>query len=407
MSPEKLNSESPGQKLMIRLAFVLGGILLGIVTLALLNAFLFMFFAAMDRLYPEPGSGRGFDPLQAYGAARVLRAYPDLELREVEQLIEETWSRRLAKDALIGHREGPYEGRYVNVDPNGFRRSLDQGPWPPDAEAFNVFMFGGSTTFGYGVPDDQTIPSYLQQRLSQETHSPVYVYNLGHGDYKLRHEYALFSRMLGQGLVPDLAVFMDGVNEFVKPPQPHLSRLHAIMNRHRRSRLPPSGWIHSLPMARLARSVMNSLDEMSLTTFDETTFDVPEMTRAVLEEYLAIKKKIEGVALRHDVPVAFVWQPVASYDYDVEQHPFWQSESSEYVLELGFAAYGYREVERLARSNEIGDNFFWCADAAAGVEGVHYVDLMHYSAIMHEHMANLIGDFLLGRDYLVGAAPSR
>ena len=390
---EKLNSANPGVKLLIQVALSVAG-------LALFNAILFLFFAAKDRIDPTPQSSRGFNPLQAYGAERVLRAYPDLDLETVEQLIHETWSRGFVKDPQIGHREGAFQGRYVNVDPNGFRRSHDQGPWPPDAKAFNVFLFGGSTVFGYGVPDDQTLASYLQQQLSRATNDRLHVYNFGHGDYKTRHEKVLFTRLLGQGVRPDLAVFMDGLNEFVKPPQPHLARLHAIIERQKETRLPPEGWIHTLPMARLARGIRSHWDAMNTTTFDQATFDLPEMTRDVVNEYLINKRGIETTARSHGVPVAFVWQPVASYGYDVSQHLFWKSQNSEYVLELGFAAFGYRAVERLARSNKLGKNFFWCADAATGLAGVHYVDLMHYSAIMHEHMAKLIGEFLVEADFL-------
>ena len=56
--------------------------------------------------------------------------------------------------------------KYINVDENGFRMTKNQGPWLPSPKYFNVFLFGGSTTFGYGIPDHQTIASYLQEFLS-------------------------------------------------------------------------------------------------------------------------------------------------------------------------------------------------------------------------------------------------
>ena len=45
----------------------------------------------------------------------------------------------------------------------------------------NIYMYGGSTTFGYNVTDDQTIASYLQNYLNDDfcvyNHGRVYFYS--------------------------------------------------------------------------------------------------------------------------------------------------------------------------------------------------------------------------------------
>ena len=40
-----------------------------------------------------------------------------------------------------------------------------------------MFFFGGSTGFGYGVPDDETVPSHLQQLLPKASGRTPRVYN--------------------------------------------------------------------------------------------------------------------------------------------------------------------------------------------------------------------------------------
>ena len=69
----------------------------------------------------------------------------------------------------------------MNVHEAGFRVGLHQGPWPPAKDEMRIFMFGGSTLFGYGVRDEETISSQLQQFLAGSTDTKVSVYNFGQG----------------------------------------------------------------------------------------------------------------------------------------------------------------------------------------------------------------------------------
>src|SRR5262245_29273480 len=125
------------------LALSLGHLLLLFV---LLNLVLAAALALRDTLAP------GDDP-----TAAVLSAYPGLSAAEIATLRRETGTQALDYEPFTVFRERPQRGRYLNVDAAGFRHSSAQGPWPPDPAAFNVFVLGGSTTFGYGVADDQTL----------------------------------------------------------------------------------------------------------------------------------------------------------------------------------------------------------------------------------------------------------
>ena len=76
-------------------------------------------------------------------------------------------------------------------------------------------MFGGSTAFGIGVPDDQTVASHLQTQLGTARDGrEVRVYNFGRGAYYSSQERALFERLIVAGYVPNLAIFLDGLNDF-------------------------------------------------------------------------------------------------------------------------------------------------------------------------------------------------
>ena len=92
----------------------------------------------------------------------------------------------------------------------GFRHGRDQGPWPISPDFFNIFFFGGSTTLNVG-PDWTFIPSYPQASLAAG--KKIKVYNLGRGSYFSTQERILFRQLLLANTLPDMAVFLDGVND--------------------------------------------------------------------------------------------------------------------------------------------------------------------------------------------------
>ncbi|MBZ0307111.1 MAG: SGNH/GDSL hydrolase family protein, partial [Anaerolineae bacterium] len=117
------------------------------------------------------------------------------------------------KDTLF--RSVPFKGRYLNIDPMGYRISSNNAPWPPDKSAYNIFVFGGSTTFGTGVADDHTIPFYMQQQIQAAYPTQkLYVYNFANPAFVSSQERMRFESLLRDGYVPDAAIFIDGLNDF-------------------------------------------------------------------------------------------------------------------------------------------------------------------------------------------------
>lgn len=127
------------------------------VLFVLVNIALFLFLEIHSKL-----AGQSNPIADKYGQAWLKARYPDMTENDVKGLLKETWSLHFKYEPYTQFRERPYSGRWVTVDPHGFRVSRNQGPWPPSPDYFNVFVFGGSTTFSYGVSNDQTIASYLQ-----------------------------------------------------------------------------------------------------------------------------------------------------------------------------------------------------------------------------------------------------
>jgi len=104
------------------------------------------------------------------------------------------------------------------------RLNVDEAPFPTRRTTGNssdragrplvVWTFGGSTMFGWGVPDDQTISSHLAATLSRELPSrAVRVVNQGHSYHFSSQELALFQTLIRRGEHCDVAIFLDGVND--------------------------------------------------------------------------------------------------------------------------------------------------------------------------------------------------
>ena len=77
----------------------------------------------------------------------------------------------------------------------------------PDAKT--IFMFGGSTLWGTGSPDRNTIPSELQALLGPEYD----IYNFGETGYVSTQELNYLLHRLSLGDIPDTVIFYDGVND--------------------------------------------------------------------------------------------------------------------------------------------------------------------------------------------------
>ena len=119
--------------------------------------------------------------------------------------------RRLRFDPYRSFWARPVATRYINVDSLG-RRVTVQPPFDP-ATAKRVYMFGGSTMWGFTARDSFTIPSLTAAALKARGVENVEVENLAQGAYNSMQEATTLLVELANGRVPDVAVFLDGYND--------------------------------------------------------------------------------------------------------------------------------------------------------------------------------------------------
>lgn len=254
-----------------------------------------------------------------------------------------------------------------------------------------MFVFGGSTVFNYGVGDNETIASHLQRFLSEQRLGSVRVYNFGRGHYYSTQERILFERLLTENAVPDLAIFIDGLNEVYhgdnRPAFTDLLAAHVKSVTRGRPQEP--GFLHyaRMPLFRLMSVWLTaSLDptvpanEAESITFQE---DDDAAIASAIETYFANKGLIEAAAASKGVPVVFVWQPVPVYLFRRDSYPFGEEDLGRH----NNSRKGYHRMAALVALEDPGANFFWCADMQQELEGPLYVDQVHYSARMSESLA--------------------
>ncbi len=370
------------------------------VALIALNFILYIFFMIRDK-----GRASAYVIAHGYGDASLVRVYPDLDLAAIHQLLSESWSRRTVFEAYTHFKEAPFSGKFVNVSAAGFRLSKNQGAWPPPADSYNIFVFGGSTTFCYGLPDNETVVSYLQESLARKIPRHVNVYNFGIGAYQSTQERIQFQELLVRGIYPDMAIFIDGLNDFEFRDGPvnveglqRVFQLFQLIN--------SASWASDLslcvahwPMTRLARVVGERLSKAPQRDDSEQKDPIDSVVR----RYLANRKQIQAIARAFGVQPVFVWQPISYYKYDRRYH----IAPTEDPLRNRYVRAGYERLRQIVGSTDAGPNFLWCADIQEGLTEPLYVDDAHYTATMSHRLAEHIASLLADRDLLPTATVTR
>ncbi|MEA5468839.1 hypothetical protein [Spirulina sp. 06S082] len=107
---------------------------------------------------------------------------------------------------FIGFTWPKHEGKYVNTNQQGERIVV-----PTSSQEKNkgvIRFFGGSTMWGMGAEDKETIPSLIKQNF------PDYlVFNHGQLAYTSRQSLAKLINLANQSYSLDYVVFLDGVND--------------------------------------------------------------------------------------------------------------------------------------------------------------------------------------------------
>lgn len=146
---------------------------------------------------------------------RVPPDSPQVEHWGRELMEEELAASELRWEPYAYWRRRPFQGNLVNIDDKGVRATRNRftAGLETTGRRLKIFMFGGSTMWGSGSSDADTIPSLVARELGEFASLPIDVTNFGESGYVNTQELICLFRLLQKGDIPDVVVFFDGFND--------------------------------------------------------------------------------------------------------------------------------------------------------------------------------------------------
>ncbi len=332
------------------------------------------------------------------------------QLEMVWMLIE--YNNVMACDENTGWRVPAYNGVYHNIDQAGFRAINSQRPWPPPDDHYVIFIFGGSTTFGTYLPDNATIPSHLFIQITERySVGNIAVYNFGVPGFYSVQERLLLESLLDDGYTPDLAIFIDGLNDsnFVtRSPQSFLRICNDVQNDLRNTVVCRHDEL-CLPSQRALAHLINPVraNDNARQIGDTADAERPPVTddaanRSVVARWIENRAQVEALAEQHGFRTLYVLQPTPGYAYDLDYH-LWLPNENPTIEDLGFwgrTHYTYPLWQDMAADADWAHNFLDLSRMAEDFTWNIWVDQVHYTNGFGQQIAQAIVDDLDERGWV-------
>ena len=317
-----------------------------------------------------------------------------------------------------------HPGDLLNIDFEGFRRTTNNS----DAEdALKVWVFGGSTAWGEGAPDEETIPSHLAAMMNAWGVDTT-VKNLGERGYVSTQEVVLLYRELQAGRRPDVVVFYDGINDaaaasnWPEAPGSHVS-LHRIRDRFQFGEVPSErrrDFVRSLGIYKASRIVLDRLEARERSARlrqDDADIDItPRFLDAnfrflggqAVDVWLANRELVMALGDEFGFTALFVLQPSLWTD----GKPIHVSEKRILAEHLERRAMTHIMATRAEMSTILGErrengtlpsNVHDLAEVFTTVEEPVYIDYVHTAGLGYRIVADALFESL--REHLCGSTP--
>jgi lysophospholipase L1-like esterase len=396
-------------KALRRLKDVLGRLqttwsILGITLVALLlvEGGFRLVFAVRDRLTAVPVP----DPrvvAEGYGGA----AWPVVHYRELERL-QERWQ------PYVYFRQKPFRGETIAIDNDGLRatwqsslRAADRGA----RRSVKILTLGGSSLWGFGARDDQTIPSLLARSLDEKGWS-VELKNLAEIGYVSTQEVIALTRELQSGYRPDLVILYDGVNDTTSAlleGEPGLTTNE--VNRRQEFNLSQSPARLTVALAsklvrdsgsyRFAQMVRRRLDgEKSSAQTAPVAFKVPDVADGVVRHYEDNVALVETLAKSFGFRALFFWQPTVFTKPVLV--PVEREEARRYAWAESFMGDVYSSV-RSSPKLKSNTAFRDLSTIFDGTEGLVFIDYCHTTEAANVRIASAMAATVM--EALAGPVP--
>jgi lysophospholipase L1-like esterase len=191
-------------------------------------------------------------------------------------------------------------GEFINVSSEGIRKTVKN----PAKGAKKVFLFGGSTAWGTGAPDDSTIPSIMNKHLGKDYN----IINFGESGYVSTQELNYLLERLTNNDIPDLVVFYDGVNDiYAGTYSPAIPRDPQNMRTRWGSNASNglSGFLLGIYLQSNYRLLFNKLNIWDKSIESQ----IEKNSKKVISNYEAHIRQVKALEREYGFKSFFFWQP--------------------------------------------------------------------------------------------------
>lgn len=298
----------------------------------------------------------------------------------------------------------PFSGRWTNIDANGDRATC----YSADKNLKGVkkiFMFGGSTLWGTGAPDCETIPSYISKLLNKD--KPQYVvYNYAETGYVASQELNRLISEIKKGHIPDLVIFYSGINDAfegtctlgaLKTPAYHtyMDRFGRVFKQSKTAK-----FFEILEMTYIYRGfnfIKNRLFPNAVERWEETIEEetIQEAAHKTAQYWVANYEIASKIGREYGFKVILILQPNAASGGKILQ------DYEKNFLKGSHAAVNvaYEAMKGIIREN----NFSGVCDLSDIFENINepiYIDWAHMGPLGNYYVASRIAEIIKAGGYL-------
>ena len=286
----------------------------------------------------------------------------------------------------------PFNGQTITVGPEG--RRVTPGA-ECEADAFDVFVFGGSSMWGYGSPDWGTIPAYLQARLDTTVERPVCVTNFGTDGYVSTQEVILLIKQLQCENIPDAVIFYDGLNDVYAGYESGRPGTHTMLPAMR-EKLEDPPQLAFAKRTRLFQLIAPLTANVKGAPMRMPQEDREQLSAGISAAYLANYRAVRALAEDYGFQYFFFWQPdiaVGGKPLTAEEQAM-RSKMGDDLIQLTRAVYELIEAEV-----DDYENLWYIADVLDPMETQIWIDEWSHvtpsgNELVAERMLDLIADRL-------------
>ncbi|MDP6632289.1 MAG: SGNH/GDSL hydrolase family protein [Dehalococcoidales bacterium] len=310
---------------------------------------------------------------------------------------------------FVGWKYGPYHGEYINVNSEGVRTTWRPGETPGEL-AETLYVFGGSTVWGYGARDDHTIPSYLYKLLDSSDYD-VEVHNYGEWAYTITQETVYLALLLKEGHRPDYVIFYGGANEVYAAyqsgvPDAHYDQLRISEKLGAEPSVPASvsSILNAIPVVLTSYSKIYMVLDKTIQYIFRSSFQEQDLD-AVASDYNDEELRLlsAGIAENYLESINFLERLSQSYGfkYAYFQQPTTFTEKKltdeETATDPRVTDSHHGLLQQMTYASLVGNppaSFFSIMEALGDRTETYYIDFVHISEKGNEVIATKIFEIL-------------